>query len=62
MNMGLWVSRVPSKLNIADDPSREAYELLGRMQAVKVVPTLHPRFIAPQAWETVSLRSICTDT
>ena len=55
LNLGLFVGRVPSKDNIADDPSRERYCLLRRMGAIEVKPFLHPSFVKAQAWESLSV-------
>ena len=58
LNAALYVDRVPSKNNIADDPSREKYDLLHRMGAIRAVPYLHTRFLHPKRWE--SLRLVAT--
>lgn len=55
-SLGLYVSRVASKENIADDPSRERYGLVKRMRAKWVQPHLLRRFHEPAAWESVRLR------
>ena len=55
LNLGLFVGRVPTKDNIADDPSRERYGLLQRMGAIEIKPFLHPSFVASQAWVSLSV-------
>jgi hypothetical protein len=55
-SLGLYVSRVASKDNIADDPSRERYGLVARMGAKRMPPQLLRRFHEPAAWESVRLR------
>ena len=49
------VCKVPTKENIADLPSREAYELLNTLQAEWRKPVLAQAFLCPAAWETVQL-------
>ena len=55
LGMGLFVSRVASKENLSDDPSREKYDLLQKLKAVWVEPHLDKQFRAPQAWESLSI-------
>ena len=57
LEMGLWISRVPSEDNIADDPSREEYEVLRALKAVRIEPRMHPKFLEFKAWDVISLRS-----
>ena len=57
--MGLFVSRVPTDDNIADDPSREDYELLKVLGATQIDPRMHPRFLEYRSWESISIRSSC---
>lgn len=54
-NIGIWVNRVPTKDNIADDPSRERYGLLAMLGATFVKPVLFGMFEDPRAWNAVSL-------
>ena len=56
-SISLYVSRVPTKENIADDPSRERYWLLDQMGAQAVEPKLDARFRHPDAWESVRISS-----
>ena len=53
--IGMHVSRVPSKENLADDPSREKYDLLRGLSATWREPHLCPAFVAPQTWEALSI-------
>lgn len=55
LEMAVWVERVPTQFNIADDPSREHYCLLNSLGAVPVRPVLEDVFCAPQAWASVQL-------
>ena len=57
LRCGAWIERVPTKENIADDPSREHYDLLHKLPggAKWVPPVLHPTFERPAAWESLSL-------
>ena len=57
LKAGLFVSRVPTKENLADDPSREKYDLLERMGVMRCEPRLDAAYVAPQAWAALSLRS-----
>ena len=54
LDAALYIKRVPTKENLADDPSRERYALLERMQAKRVEPTLDDRFLNAQAWCSLS--------
>jgi len=56
LQIGLYVSRVPTKENIADDPSRERYSLLKKLGAVWKEPALHERFRDPSTWEALRPR------
>ena len=60
LQLGLWISRVPSKENISDDPSRERYDLLAKLGASWVAPRLDAFFASSQSWESlsVSVRSL----
>ena len=49
-NVGLWIERVPSEYNIADDPSREEYTALVEWGAVYVEPVLADELWHPQGW------------
>jgi hypothetical protein len=55
LECGLFVSRVASKENIADDPSRERYSLVKGMGMKFVRPMLHKRFVDAQGWDALSL-------
>ena len=57
LQMGLWISRVPSKDNISDDPSRECYSLLKKLNAVWVAPKLCDIFKQPQSCCSLSMAS-----
>ena len=46
----VWVERVPSSLNIADEPSREQYDTLRALGARWVEPNLAPELWDPTAW------------
>ena len=54
MHMHLYVERVPTDDNIADLPSREAYDLLKSMGVVAVEAKLDRMFCCPEAWESLS--------
>ncbi len=55
LGMHMVVDRVPSKVNLADDPSRERYGLLQQYpNCVRVRPWLHPMFTRPRAWESLA--------
>ena len=45
-----WIERVPTKENIADLPSREAYYLLQDLRAHKVPAVLEDRYLQAQTW------------
>ena len=49
-NFSIWVERVPSHENIADEPSRECYQLLEAMGATWVRPVLHNNLWEPSKW------------
>ena len=53
--MEMWIERVDTKLNIADDPSRGRYCLLNRMKAVRVPAKLDRAFEDPATWESLSI-------
>ena len=53
--IGIRVKRVPTKDNIADDPSRERYDLLARAKATYGTPVLHKAFEDPCAWKAVAM-------
>ena len=57
LGTGLWISRVPSKDNISDDPSREKYDLLKKCKAIRVRPCLDPVFSSSQSWDSLSISS-----
>ena len=58
LRMGVWVMRVPTDDNIADEPSREHYDTLWRMKAKRVTPVLDETFQSPQAWESLSFARV----
>ena len=70
----MWIERVPTEVNVADDPSRrvasrtrwhialysvscarEDYALLTRLGASRVEAKLDDVFLAPKAWESLSM-------
>ena len=53
LGMSLHVSRVPTKENVADLPSREQYMLLNELSAQFVEPRIDQRFFEAQAWESL---------
>ena len=46
---------MPTKDNIADDPSREVYKLLEELGAIQVDAKLDSEFEDAQAWSSLSL-------
>ena len=57
-NVRVWIERVGTKDNIADDPSRQDYELLERAGATYCSPTLPDEPWEPPAWITKSMESM----
>ena len=55
LGLGLFVSRVPTKDNLSDCPSREEYNLLARLHARWVFPQLSSHFRNPQTWDALSV-------
>jgi len=55
LDAALFIKRVPTKENLADDPSRERYKLLSSMGAVAVPPVLDKRFSNAQSWESLGV-------
>ena len=55
LGIGIYVDRVSSKDNIADDPSRERYQLLKEIGAKPLCPKIHRRFLDAQSWESLSI-------
>ena len=55
LGISIYVDRVASKDNIADDPSRERYELLRALGAKWLRPKMHERFMSAQDWDSLSL-------
>ena len=53
MSCEMFVVRVPTKENLADDPSRERYVLIDGMRGHRVEATLDPRFLDAKAWESL---------
>ena len=58
MMTGMHIDRVPSEENISDLPSREQYELLGKLEAERVTPFLHPLAGCVQQWELIGSESM----
>ena len=56
LGLEIWVDRVPTHDNIADDPSREHYELLDKLGAVSIDPVLDHCFTKPESWEALQLQ------
>ena len=54
LDLGLYISRVPTKENIADNPSREDYDTLVRMNARWAEPVLDTRFERADAWTALA--------
>ena len=46
--MSLWIKRVPTELNVSDDPSREAYTILHELGAVWREPRMADLFLGGQ--------------
>ena len=60
LEAAMWVSRVPTKENLADDPSRERYSLIAAMiGARECPPRLDRRFARPSSWEALALPACC---
>ena len=55
-HMRLHIVRVATDDNIADLPSRGAFELLERHGAVRIEPVLHDSFKQREAWEALKER------
>jgi len=55
LKLAVWVMRVPTSENIADDPSREDYCLLEKLGAVRSKPVLDNVFWHAQTWAALSL-------
>ena len=51
----LPVSKVPTKENMSDDPSREKYNLLEKLGAIHVRPRLSQLFRQAQTWSALSI-------
>ena len=58
LHMSVWVMRVPTDDNLADEPSREYYDTLWRLKARQVVPLLDASFKAPQTWQSLSFACV----
>ena len=54
-NVGLWINRVPTDDNIADEPSRCEYRLIEALGAKWHAPVLAQHFWRPNTWESVAL-------
>ena len=57
LSLGIYVSRVPSADNIADDPSRQDYKILQKIRAVWIEPMLSAQFKNAQSRRALSLNS-----
>ena len=55
LNVEMWVERVPTKENLADEPSRERYALLEYMGARSIEPVLDDVFLEAQTWRALSV-------
>jgi hypothetical protein len=55
-HMQLWVKRVATKDNIADLPSRKAFELLKALGAIEYAAKLDDPYTMPEAWEVLGER------
>ena len=53
LRAALWVERVASDDNIADDPSREEYSLLEAVQGTFVAPIVPEQVWDPASWMDV---------
>ena len=61
LGMSVFVRRVPTEVNIADDPSREDYWLADNLPAREVAGLLDECFHKPSAWAMLSVRDILVD-
>ena len=52
------VMRVPTDDNLADEPSREYYDTLRKLEASQVAPLLDDSFKAPQTWQSLSFACV----
>ena len=55
LRFGMHIMRVPTKDNIADDPSREDYKLMRALGARWCEPVLAKSFWHPASWEAIEL-------
>ena len=55
--ISLWIERVPSKDNIADEPSRWFFGTMSKLQATWTEPARPLLFNQPKNWETVLLKT-----
>ena len=55
LHASVYVDRVPTEENLADLLSREEYDLLRWIGAVKVPARLDDRFYEPGAWKSLTL-------
>ncbi len=58
LKMAVYVSRVATEVNLADEPSRERYHILRKLRAVWVEPCLDDSYAQPQAWEALTLARV----
>ena len=54
LSLSMFISRVSSKENIADNPSREDYGTLKKMGATWMEPVLDPKFEQADAWTALA--------
>ena len=54
-NFSLYIARVASAENIADEPSRHKYDSLERMGAVWRSPTLPSQLWRPESWADMEI-------
>ena len=52
----MWIERVDSNDNIADEPSRELYDTLESVGAKRLTPRFDDAFERPDAWTSLSIR------
>ncbi len=55
LRISLWVERVSTHDNIADNPSRESHELLQGLNATWLEPHLATAFRRPSEWESICI-------
>ena len=55
----LWIERVASHENIADLPSRGAFDVLDSLGAAWVTPYIDAAFLRPMDWQDVTILEPC---